>query len=140
MTLRSKNNRILPLLGSGEGSDYSDGRLKGLKVSNGEEAQLYRVVSEAEYISIIDNGDVFVEYDFAMGMKWFALTPKDALAWAKWLYKDAPYEIIEVTILKEALKYMFFSKWLDDIGPAYAADIELLNGIVRKVKLYEKSS
>ena len=39
---------ILP--GTGEGNDYTDGRLEGLTVCDGEETQLYRAVSEYEEI------------------------------------------------------------------------------------------
>ena len=126
------------LLGTGEGTDYSDGRLEGLSVRNGEEVCLFRAVSEAEYSSIVNNSNSFVFYEWAIEKKWFATNLDHAKKWAKWLYVDGIYRIVEVVVLNESLKYMFYVKMLDNIGPAYAADIKLLNKIVRRIKLYEK--
>ena len=60
------------LFGTGEGADYNDGRLEGLTVRDGDEVYLFRAICEAEYVSIIDNGNRFVPYDWAIEKKWFA--------------------------------------------------------------------
>ena len=123
------------LFGTGEGKDYSDVSLEGLSVRNGEEVCLFRVVSEAEYTSIVDNSNSFVFYEWAIEKKWFATNLEHAKKWAKWLYSNGIYKIVEAVVLSESLKYMFYVKMLDNIGPAYAADIELLNKIVRRIRL-----
>ena len=123
------------LLGTGEGNDYNDGRLEELSVRGGDEVCLFRAVSEAEYSSIVDNSNRFVPYEWAIEKKWFATQLAHVKKWAEWLYTDGDYKIAEVVVLYESLKYMFYVKMLDSIGPAYAADIELLNKIVRKVRM-----
>ena len=123
------------LLGTGEGKDYGDGRLEGLSVRTGDEERLFRAVSEAEYTSIVENSDNFVFYEWAIEKRWFATNQDHAKKWAKWLYANGIYKIVEVVVLRESLKYMFYVKMLDNIGPAYAADIELLNKIVRRIRL-----
>lgn len=49
----------------------------GLAAGTGE-TKLYRVMSDAEYQSIIKNNGKFGRYDNAMEEKWFATTPADA--------------------------------------------------------------
>jgi len=123
------------VLGTGEGNDYADGRLDRLTERDGVEVKLYRAVSEAESISIISNNYSFVPYEFAIEKKWFATCLTHAEKWAEWFYTDGVYRIIEIVVLRESLKYMFYLKMLDNIGPAYAADINLLSKIVREVKI-----
>jgi len=92
-------------------------------------------MSDAEYDSITKNNNIFVHYDFAMEKKWFATSHDHAKKWGKLFYPNDIYKIIEITILKEALKYMFHVQFLDNIGEAYAADREMLNIIVRRLRL-----
>lgn len=123
------------LLGTGEGFDYDDGRLDKLSAQYGEETRLFRAMCEPEYISIIGNGNKFVAYDWAMDKKWFATCYSHAKRWGTLVYPDGAYKILEITVLTESLKYMFYLKALDNIGPAYSADIVLLNKIVRRLRL-----
>jgi len=122
------------LLGTGEGAGYEDIQFDDLSVS-AEEVKLFRAVCEAEYISILENDNKFVPYEWAMDKKWFATCHEHAVEWGNWFYPDGVYKIIEITVLKESLKYMFFLKSLDNIGSAYAADAALLNKIVRGLRL-----
>jgi hypothetical protein len=123
------------LFSTGTGADYDDGRLNDLSVRAGGEVKLFRAVCEAEYISIIENENKFIPYEYAMGKKWFATCRAHAKKWGDWFYPDCTYKIIEITVLEESLKYMFYLKSLDDIGAAYAADEVLLNKIVRGLRL-----
>lgn len=127
--------RLSGLLGTGEGGCYADGQLDELISLDGEEAHLYRAMCDAEYDSIVANGNTFVEYEWALEKKWFAVSSNHAVKWADLFYPDGVYKIIEITVLKEALKYMFFVKMLDNIGPAYSADVDLLNMTVRRLRL-----
>ena len=122
------------LLGTGEGVDY-ESRLDKLLVKSGEEIHLFRVMCEAEYFSIIKNNNKFIFYEWAMEKKWFATCYNHAMKWGEYFYPDKIFKIVEITVLKESLKFMFYIKLLDNIGPAYSADIILLNNIVRKVRL-----
>jgi len=123
------------LLGTGEGACYGDGRLSRLSEQDGIETQLFRAMCEAEYNSIISNANTFAPYEWALEKKWFATCQDHARKWAAWFYPDGIYRIVEVTVLEEMLKYMFFVKMLDNIGPAYSADVALLNMIVRRLRL-----
>ena len=123
------------LLGTGEGTDYNDGCLDGLSVRDGEEVCLFRAISEAEHTSIIENSNRFVFYEWAIEKKWFATNLDHAKKWATWLYADGIYRIVEVVVLAESLKYLFYVKMLDNIGPAYAADVELLKKIIRRIRI-----
>jgi len=123
------------LLGTGEGLNYENNQMNILFVQDEEEIQLFRAMCEAEYISIINNNDKFVSYDYAMEKKWFATCHIHAKKWGDLFYPYGTYKIIEITVLKVSLKYMFFVKFLDNIGPAYAADVILLNKIVKRVRL-----
>jgi len=123
------------LLGTGEGVCYTDGRLGRLSEQKGEEVQLFRAMCDAEYLSIVKNGNSFVPYEWALEKKWFAVCIDHAKKWANWFYPAGVYKILEITVLKETLRYMFFVKMLDNIGPAYSADVALLNLIVRRLRL-----
>jgi hypothetical protein len=123
------------LFGTGESACYVGGQLNELSVQDGEETQLFRAMCDDEYISIVNNGNTFVPYDGALEKKWFAIRHDHAKKWAKWFYPNGIYKVVEITILKEALKYMFYVKMLDNIGPAYSADAALLNMIVRRLRL-----
>ena len=121
------------LLGTGEGANYADCRLNEMLTKSGEEAQLYRVMCKAEYHSI--KGNKFSHYDWAMEMKWFATCYEHSKKWQAIFYPSGDGIIIEIVVLKEALLYMFQERSLDNIGAAYAADVELLNMVVRSVKV-----
>jgi hypothetical protein len=57
--------------------------LDGLLVQDGDEAHLFRAMCDAEFLSIVENNNIFTPYDFAMELKWFALNLKDAKAWGR---------------------------------------------------------
>ncbi|MDR2167271.1 MAG: hypothetical protein LBE35_05405 [Clostridiales bacterium] len=121
------------LLGTGEGANYVG--LENLLHISGNEVQLFRVMSVAEWESLSVNGHKFSNYDFAMEKKWFATSHNHARMWGELFYPDGIYRIIEITLADIALDYMFHVKLLDNIGPAYAADIEMLNKVVRRLRL-----
>ena len=125
------------LLGIGEGALYAD-MLDGFLDKAGEEVELYRVMCKEEYLSFVEAGNKFVEYEYSMSGKWFATCHGDAEKWGKLFYQTQDYCILVITVLTDALKYMFHLRMLDNIGPAYSADVVLLNKIVRRVRLYEK--
>ena len=74
-------------------------------------------------------------YEYAMDKKWFATILCHAQQWGKLFYPDGICDIIEITLPARARDYMFHVNMLDNIGPAYAADVNLLNKIVRKVRI-----
>ena len=76
-----------------------------------------------------------MECNGEMEKKWFASCYDDVKKWGKLFYPYENYKIIEMIVLQESLKYMFYVKYLDNIGPAYAADVELLNKIARRIIL-----
>ena len=123
------------LLGTGEGLNYIDYQLNGLNGQNGDKVHLFRALCEAEYMSVCNNGNVFVPYEYAMDKKWFATCRDHAVKWGEWFYPDGNYKVVEIVVLRESLKFMFYLKSLDNIGPAYAADTILLNKIVRRLTL-----
>ena len=128
-------NRTFILFGTGEGSCFEDGHLEELSVRAGTEVKLYRAMCEAEYLSIITNGNKFVNFEWSLEKKWFATCRDHAQEWGDWFYPNETYRILEITILKEALNYMFYARLLDNIGAAYSADIKLLNMVVRRLRL-----
>ena len=88
---------------------------------------MFRAVSNEEYDSIINNNNSFIPYDFALEMKWFASNYSHAKKWGDVFYPNGLYKIVKITIAENALHFMFYTRMLDNIGPAYAADIILLN-------------
>ena len=123
------------LFGTGEIASYTDKQIDALVAKDGKKVRLYRAICNAEYDSLSANSFKFVYYANAMEMKWFATSIKQVRKWGDLIYSDNDYQIIEATLLRDSLPYMFFVNFLDNIGPAYAADIMLLNKIVRKVRL-----
>jgi len=101
----------------------------------GHNTKLYRAVSNDEYNSIVSNLYKFSYFPNAMEMKWFATSIKHVKIWGDLLYKNGSYKIIVINVPKESLKHMYYVKFLDGIGPAYAADVESLNKFVKKVRL-----
>jgi hypothetical protein len=99
------------------------------------EIKLYRVMSDAEYQSIIDNGGKFSKYDNAMEEKWFATTPEDAAKWADMFYPDGQYRLIEITVPTDSLKKMYQVNRLDGIGPAYCGGIDYQNTSMKGLTL-----
>ena len=125
-------------IGTGEGKKYTNEQLNGLLTKTGEEVKLFRVMCEAEYNSLVNNNR-FITYDNALEIKWFASCYTDVEKWRDCFKKIYPenfdFVILEVILLKEALKYMFFADNLDAIGYAYSADSDLLNKIIRRWQL-----
>jgi hypothetical protein len=122
------------ILGTGEGCAYASDRFAGLQKRDGKEVSLYRVMSEGEYLSILKSKNKFVPYEFSLEKKWFAVSIEHARAWADWFYPDGVYRLLEIVVLEKALELMFFLKKLDNIGPAYSADVVLLNKVVRRLR------
>lgn len=95
--------------------------------------KLYRVMSEGEYESLMSNRQ-FTEYDRAMDSKWFATNTKDAVEWGKAFYPDGNYKIVEIEVPTDSLRQMYFVEKLDNIGPAYCAERDLINSIIQFIK------
>jgi len=130
--MKNKNKQIL--LGIGKGSCHTEKQLNKV-LSNNKKLKLYRAVCEAEYEDIRKKGMKFCYYPYGMEIKWFATNYEHAIMWGESLYPNGIYRILEMTILNTSLQFMFYVKYLDNIGPAYAADVDLLNKIMKKVKL-----
>ena len=109
-------------------------QLDGFIKQDCEFTELFRAVCNDEYESIVKNNK-FIYFPYAMEMKWFATSYEHAKIWADSLYPDDTYKIIKVTIPLLQIRNMFFCKSLDGIGPAFAADVGLLNEIAKKVEL-----
>jgi len=135
VNINKLETKVSIMLGTGCGADYKDKQLNELKSRIGKEVSLFRAMCNAEYLSIIENNNTFIDYEWAMEKKWFATSFEDANKWGRIFYPERICKIIEIIVLQESLKYMFFLKFLDNIGPAYSADVELLNKIVRRINL-----
>jgi hypothetical protein len=83
------------MLGTGCVANYKNKQLDGLKLRNGKEISLFRAMCDAEYLSIIENNDTFIEYDWAMEKKWFANSLDDVNKWGNLFYPDGIYKIKE---------------------------------------------
>ena len=90
---------------------------------------LLRSVSKAEMQNIKDlrafssNG--------GMESKWFATNKSNVSAWAKWFGQN---DYVGIRVPKSSLltgQGVYFTPFLDKIGPAYCIDIELLNNIIK---------
>ena len=138
LVMNSLTTHTTSLFGTGEGKKYTNEQLDGLLTKSGEEIKLYRFMCDTEYDSLNKN-NCFLIYDNAMEKKWFATNYSDAEKWRdsfkKFDLAVVNYVILEVTLLKESLKFMFFSENLDNIGDAYSADVHLLNKIIRRWQL-----
>ncbi|HWS44193.1 MAG TPA: hypothetical protein VN421_14045, partial [Pseudoflavonifractor sp.] len=108
---------------------------EGKSAKAGEHIKLYRVMSDAEYQSIINNGGKFSPYDRAMEEKWFAISSEDAVKWAEKFYPDGQYRMIEIEVPIDSLNQMYRVEKLDGIGPAYSGGIDFLNSIMKGLKL-----
>ena len=125
----------MALLGTGVGANYNPKKLSKLAEYCNSDIHLFRALCDAEYLSIINNHNKFMPYDFALEMKWFATCYDHARAWGDLFYPNKDYKIIRIKISEKTLDYLYFDKMLDNIGSAYAGDIVLLNSIVQEVKL-----
>jgi hypothetical protein len=121
----SKTANTFAFLGSQQGKGGNQGTPKTTK--------LYRVMSEGEYESLMSNRQ-FTEYDRAMDSKWFATNTKDAVEWGKAFYPDGNYKIVEIEVPTDSLRQMYFVEKLDNIGPAYCAERDLINSIIQSIK------
>lgn len=104
-----------------------------LNGGKGETTNLYRVMSDKEYNSLMKNGK-FTQYDNAMETKWFATNTEDANAWGKLFYPDSNYKMVEVTVPTRSLEDMYFVNKLDNIGPAFNAEREFINSVMEAFK------
>jgi len=128
---------INQILGTGIGSDYP--HLADLLKTETKTTELLRIMSTEEWDCLLKNNFVFTEYEFAMEQKWFAVTYEHVMKWGEIFYPKGNGNIIAMTVPVKALEYMFYIKFLDGIGPAYSADITMLNIISKEVKLHEQN-
>ena len=117
--------------------DYVDETAEAVQraAEGAENTKLYRVMSDAEYQSIINNRGKFSNYDRAMEEKWFTTSPEDAAKWAEKFYPSGQYRMIEIEIPTDSLNQMYQVGKLDGIGPAYSGGINFLNSIMKGLKL-----
>jgi len=109
-----------------------------VRTINNKEIALFRVMNLDEYNALKDNNGMFTEYDYAMEVKWFATSMDHVMEWKdKFKYKDGEYKIIEINILQSVLNDMHYVELLDGIGPAYSAEIHMLNVIERRIHYHE---
>ncbi len=90
-------------------------------------------MSQAECDSVIQN-QKFVEYDYAMEDKWFATTKDNAIRWGNTFYPDGNYAILEVEVDTNSLSNMYYRDFLDNIGPAYCASLDVLGNSICSIK------
>lgn len=95
--------------------------------------KLYRVMSEGEYNSLVKSGQ-FTQYDKAMESKWFATNAKDAAEWGKKFYPNGNYKMVEIEVPKDSLSQMYNVNKLDNIGPAYNAERDFINSVIKSIK------
>ncbi len=107
--------------------------MEKMYIEETETTKLYRVMSLDEFNSLMKNGK-FILYDRAMDTKWFATNAEDAAKWAKSFYKDGNYKMVEVTVPTSSLDDMYFAEKLDNIGPAYNAERDLINRVMIGIK------
>ena len=101
--------------------------------SGTETTKLYRVMSEAEYDSVMTNKK-FISYERAMEEKWFATTQTDAMSWGEIFYPDQNYKMLEIEVDTSGLDKMYYSSKLDNIGPAYCSSLEVLENVIKSIK------
>ena len=101
--------------------------------SGSDTTKLYRVMSEAEYDSVMTHKK-FVPSERAMEEKWFATTQEDATKWADIFYPDGNYRMLEIEVETDALSQMYYNNHLDNIGPAYCSSLELLENTMKSYK------
>lgn len=90
--------------------------------------KLYRALSEDEFQDLIISRAFRVGPNSLLG-KWFAKNADDAVKWGEALLGRGNFRIIIVEIPIERVKQFFKLERLDNIGPAYYAEIELLSQV-----------
>lgn len=90
-------------------------------------------MSEGEYTSLMDAGK-FTPNDRAMETKWFATTSDDTAEWRKLFYPDGNYRMVEIEVPTSSLDDMYFVNKLDNIGPAYNAEQDVINNAMKTLK------
>ncbi len=105
-----------------------------LKPQNGttDTTDLYRAMSIDEFDDVMQNTS-FSPYEKAMETKWFTTNADDAAQWGNSFYPEGNFKIAEVTVSTESLNSMYYVEKLDNIGPAYNAERELVNKAIQKV-------
>lgn len=90
---------------------------------------LYRSMNESELVGIAKTNAF--DDGFNMSGKWFATNFEDASKWGAVMGGNP--RIVSMTIPKSMLESAYYSKKLDNIGPAYYFELDLLNSGFGKV-------
>lgn len=90
--------------------------------------RLYRAVSEEEFQQILKTG-VFEGAGGAEG-KYFATTMEHASKWGEALMGKGNFRIIQLDLPPELVQQFYYWSNLDDIGPAYFAELEQLKDLL----------
>ena len=116
-------------------ADMADGdsSVDDLVEGGSDTTKLYRVMSDAEYESLMSNGQ-FTPYDMAMEEKWFATSMEDAEEWASHFYPDGNYRMVEIEVNTGSLSNMYYNGYLDGIGPAYCSPLDVINEAIQSIK------
>src|SRR4051812_21355994 len=96
----------------------------------GTTMKLYRVMCEAEFESIFALNE-FSTIPGTLEQKWFAENVPDALEWGRRFeaVSNVPHRrVVEIAVDRLLAEKMFRVAMLDGIGPARAAELELLRG------------
>jgi hypothetical protein len=94
-------------------------------------------MSQDELNAILQNGNKFSSYDYAMEQKWFATTQSHAAQWGNLFYPGGTYRMVEIKVPTNALSQFYFSAKLDGIGPAYCGEIDFVNSILKGIKIIQ---
>ena len=102
---------------------------------NAGNIMLYRVMSEAEYNSLMNEDYIFTSVLGSMESKWLATTVADAHTWGQRMNFEGNYRIIEITIPEVVVNVMYYGgPNLDSIGPAFNAEVSILNKYLNSIR------
>jgi hypothetical protein len=89
---------------------------------------LYRAVSIAEYVQLMETGRFTLVGSSAEG-KYFAESVEHAAEWGERLLGQGKYRIIEVILAEELANQFYRFEYLDGVGPARFAGIQQLEDV-----------
>ena len=135
MLIIAKTDKPSSLAGTGISENYP---LLSSQLKNETKiTTLLRAMSIDEWNTLQKNGFKYSYYEYAMEQKWFATSLEHVKKWGMMFYPTGDGVIIKMKVPVKALEFMFYVRSLDNIGPAYSADIEMLNIISRGVERCE---